>query len=56
MFWLHGIITWLTNNTNMRLLNECSFKYLSGNTKIFVNGAWIGVVDDPVNIKNHIIK
>ena len=51
----HGIIIWLRTNTDMRLLNECSFKYLSGNTKIFVNGAWLGVVNDPVKVKKLLI-
>ena len=26
----------------MKLLEECSIKYLSTLTKVFINGAWIG--------------
>ena len=50
------IIHWLRINTNMRLLNECSFKYLSQTTKLFVNGVWIGAIDDPINIKEQLIN
>ena len=31
----------------MQLLEECSFNYLSSVTKVFVNGAWVGVTRDP---------
>ena len=31
----------------MQLLEECSYKYLGSVTKIFVNGAWVGVTRDP---------
>jgi len=50
------IIQWLRTNTNMRILNECSFKYLSQTTKVFVNGVWIGVIEDPINVKNLLIN
>ena len=50
-----GIIQWLRKNTNMRILSECNFKYLAETTKIIVNGAWIGVVDDPIFVKNLLI-
>ena len=50
-----GIILWLRSNTNMRLLTECSFKYLGETTKIIVNGTWIGVVDNPIDVKNLLI-
>lgn len=51
----NSIILWLRTNTNMRILNECSFKYLSANTKVIVNGAWVGVVDDPISVKDILI-
>ena len=35
----------------MLFLNECSYKYLSKSTKVFVNGAWIGIIDDPEFVK-----
>jgi len=51
-----GIIRWLRANTELQLLNECTFKYLSGGTKVFVNGAWIGIVTDPITVKNKLIN
>ena len=50
------IIQWLRINTNMRLLTESSFRYLSQTTKVFVNGVWIGVIEDPINVKNLLIN
>jgi DNA-directed RNA polymerase II subunit RPB2 len=52
----HRIILWLRTNTNMRVLNECSFSYLGESTKIIINGTWVGVVDDPVNVKNILVN
>ena len=49
------MIEWLRINTHIKLLNECSFKYLSQTTKIFVNGIWIGSIDDPINFKKLLI-
>jgi len=43
------IIQWLRNNTPMKLKLECSPEYLSNSSKIFVNGNWIGVIDDPID-------
>tara|TARA_A100001011_G_scaffold365323_1_gene416862 strand:+ start:7413 stop:11579 length:4167 start_codon:yes stop_codon:yes gene_type:complete len=51
----YGIIKWLQVNTSLELLNECSFSYLGDKTKIFVNGSWIGIVNDPVNTYNKLI-
>ena len=31
-------------------LTECRIEYIAANTKIFVNGAWIGVVREPENV------
>ena len=31
----------------MQLLEECSYKYLSDVTKVFVNGAWVGATREP---------
>lgn len=49
------IIEWLRTNGKMRLLNECSFKYLAESTKIFVNGTWIGAITEPKQISNLLI-
>jgi DNA-directed RNA polymerase II subunit RPB2 len=43
----HPIIKWMRDIAGMKLLEECPRKYLFSATKIFVNGAWIGVVMNP---------
>ena len=49
------LINCLINNTDMLILNECSFDYLSFMTKIFVNGAWIGIVKDPITTNRKLL-
>ena len=44
----YPIIKWLRANIPMKLLQECKPLYLSQNSKIIVNGNWIGVVSDPL--------
>jgi len=44
------LIAWLRANTPMKILQECLPKYLSNTTKIFVNGNWIGVIDNPLPV------
>jgi len=44
------LIKWLRVHTPMKVLSECSTEYLASNTKIFVNGNWIGVMDNPIEI------
>jgi DNA-directed RNA polymerase beta subunit len=36
----------------MKLKMECSTEYLSNSSKIFVNGNWIGVIDNPISTNN----
>jgi len=43
------LIKWLRAKTSLRLLQECNPEYLGNTTKIFVNGAWIGVIDNPID-------
>ena len=43
----HPIIKWMRDIAGMKLLEECPRKYLFSATKVFVNGAWIGVVMNP---------
>ena len=43
------MIEWLREK-GMQLLQECSIQFLSQSTKIFVNGSWIGVVTNPVEL------
>ena len=37
---------------NMKLLEECTIKYLSQTTKILVNGAWVGCTLTPLEMVN----
>ena len=48
-------INYLRKIGKIKLLDECSYKYLSNSTKIFINGAWIGCTHDPIRIRD-IIK
>jgi DNA-directed RNA polymerase II subunit RPB2 len=48
----YPIIKWLRANTPMKLKLECSTEYLSNSSKIFVNGNWIGVIDNPISTNN----
>jgi DNA-directed RNA polymerase II subunit RPB2 len=34
----------------MELLNECTINYIAHSTKVFVNGAWVGIVTKPVEV------
>ena len=43
------IIKWLRANTSLKLKLECSSEYLANNTKVIVNGNWIGVIDNPIS-------
>jgi DNA-directed RNA polymerase II subunit RPB2 len=48
----HPIIKWIRANTKLRLIMECNSVELVNNTKVFVNGAWIGMVDEPFKLVN----
>jgi DNA-directed RNA polymerase II subunit RPB2 len=41
---------WLRDVLEMKLIEECPRKYLFNSTKVFVNGAWVGVVSDPKHV------
>jgi len=34
----------------MELLSECMIEYIAHSTKVFVNGAWVGIVTKPVEV------
>ena len=34
----------------MELLTECNIEYISKSIKIFVNGAWVGIITNPVEV------
>ena len=42
------IIEWLREKVDMKLIEDCSPNLLSIMTKIFVNGLWAGVIDEPI--------
>ncbi len=47
----YPIIDWLRKHGNMIYLVECrERKYMYSCAKIFVNGAWVGVVEDPIGM------
>ena len=43
------------NGFNMQLLEECKLSYLANVTKIFVNGAWVGVTTKPKELRNKLL-
>jgi DNA-directed RNA polymerase II subunit RPB2 len=44
------IIKWLRANTPLKIIMECSHEQLANSTKIFVNGNWIGAIDEPFEL------
>jgi DNA-directed RNA polymerase II subunit RPB2 len=39
---------------DLKILEECSYDSLDNFTKVFVNGAWIGIVEKPENVMVHL--
>lgn len=50
----YPIIKWLRVNTMLQLLTECSPQSISSLTKVFVNGNWIGVLNNPIETVDRI--
>jgi DNA-directed RNA polymerase II subunit RPB2 len=48
----YPLIKWLRANTPLRLLQECKTNNLTSLTKVFVNGNWIGVLENPIETVN----
>jgi len=48
------IIKWFRTNTSLKLLTECSPNALANSTKVFVNGNWIGVLENPIETINNL--
>ena len=48
------LIKWLRTNSGLKLLQECNSEYLYANTKVLVNGNWIGVINNPLITLNMI--
>ena len=40
------LIKWLKKNTNMNILEELNFEELAYYTKVFVNGSWVGSINE----------
>jgi len=49
-FSVKQIIPWLRLHINLKLLQECTPVILSIFTKVFVNGVWIGSIEEPMKI------
>jgi len=50
----YPIIKWIRANTSLKLLTECSPSALAQSTKVFLNGNWIGVLDNPIQTINNL--
>jgi len=50
----YPIIKWIRANTSLKLLTECSPNALANSTKVFVNGNWIGVLENPIQTINNL--
>ena len=50
----YPIIKWIRANTSLKLLTECSPNVMVYSTKVFVNGNWIGVLDNPIETVNNL--
>jgi DNA-directed RNA polymerase II subunit RPB2 len=48
----YPLMKWLRSNTPLKLLLECNSSILASMTKIFINGNWIGVIENPIEIVN----
>ena len=48
----HPIIKWIRSNTPLRLVLECPPEQIVNSTKVFVNGNWIGIIDEPQQLVN----
>jgi len=44
----YPLIKWLRAKTDLKLLQECSPKMLADNSKMIVNGIWIGAIENPI--------
>jgi len=45
------MIRWMRVNANMRLLSECTPFYASTMCKVMINGNWVGVLGNPMEIE-----
>jgi DNA-directed RNA polymerase II subunit RPB2 len=47
-------IKWLREKVKLKYVEECSHISISQNTRVFVNGYWAGMVEDPFQMVNYI--
>jgi len=47
------LIKWIRKYTKLMVFGECSPKMLANYTKVFVNGNWLGVIDNPIQTVNN---
>ena len=47
------LVDLLRSKGHLRYLSECKLSYLSKNTKVFVNGRWLGITSDPVTMTKY---
>jgi DNA-directed RNA polymerase II subunit RPB2 len=48
------IIKWLREKVKLKYVEECSHVFISQNTRVFVNGFWAGMAEDPFQMVNYI--
>jgi DNA-directed RNA polymerase II subunit RPB2 len=46
------IIKWIRSNTPLSLILECGPDQIANSSKVFVNGSWIGVTEEPFELVN----
>ena len=50
------IIEFLKNTIFIELLSECRPEYISQCIKVFVNGAWVGIINEPIYAKQLLLS
>ena len=48
------MIKWLREKVKLKFVEECSHIFISQNTRVFVNGFWAGMAEDPFQMVNYI--
>jgi len=48
------MIKWLREKVKLKYVEECSHVVISQTTRVFVNGYWAGMVEDPIQMVNYI--
>ena len=48
------IIKWLREKVKLKFVEECSHIFISQNTRVFVNGLWAGMSEEPFQMINYI--